>query len=76
MTPKSEDLTTFHTQYSMFKYQVMPFSLTNSLSTFQQFMNDTFMDYLDVFLTAFMDDLLIYSSDLLEHEVHIKKVLE
>ena len=54
----------------------MLFSLTNSLSTFQQFVNDTFMDYLDVFLTTFMDDLLIYSSDLLEHEVHVKKVLK
>ena len=76
MHPESEDLTTFRTWYSMFKYCVMPFGLTNGPSTFQRFVNDTFMDYLDVFLTAFMDDLLIYSTDALEHEIHVKKVLE
>ena len=54
----------------------MPFGLTNGPSTFQCFVNDTFMDYLDVFLTAFMDNLLIYSTNVLEHKIHIKKVLE
>ena len=34
------------------------------------------MDYLDGFVTAFMDDLLIYSKDAAEHELHVKKVLE
>ena len=76
MHPKSEDLTTFQTQYSMFKHHIMHFSLTNRPSTFQCFVNDTFMDYLDVFLTTFMDDLLIYSTNILEHKIHIKKVLE
>ena len=71
-----EDLTTFQTHYGMFKYRVMPFGLTNGPSTFQQFVNNMFMDYLDVFLTAYMDDLLIYSTNTLEHEVQVKKVLE
>ena len=34
------------------------------------------MDYLDDFVTAFVDDLLIYSKDAVEHELHVKKVLE
>ena len=54
----------------------MPFGLTNGPSVFQQFVNDTFMDYLDVFMTAFIDDLLIYSDNEIEHEAHVKKVLE
>jgi len=33
------------------------------------------MEYLDDFLTAFIDDLLIYSNNALEHEEHVKKVL-
>jgi hypothetical protein len=38
--------------------------------------NDTFMDYLDDFLTAFMDDLLIYSNNEVEYKEHVWKVLE
>jgi hypothetical protein len=34
-------------------------------------MNDTFMDYLDDFLTAFVDDLLIYSDNEVEHKEHV-----
>ena len=54
----------------------MPFGLTNGPATFQSFVNSIFMDYLDDFLTAFIDDLLIYSENELDHEVHVKKVLE
>ena len=34
------------------------------------------MDYLDKFVTGFIDDLLIYSSNEAEHEMHVKMVLE
>ena len=75
MSPESEDLTTFRTRYGAYKYRVMPFGLTNGPATFQRFVNNTFIDFLDDFLTAFIDDLLIYSDNELEHEEHVKKVL-
>ena len=75
MSPESEELTTFRTRYGAFKYRVMPFGLTNGPATFQRFINETFMDYLDDFLTAYIDDLLIYSENEIEHEEHVKKVL-
>ena len=34
------------------------------------------MDYLDNFVTAFVDDLIIYSKSETEHEKHVKMVLE
>jgi transposase InsO family protein len=34
------------------------------------------MDFLDVFVTCYLDDILIYSSDELEHELHVKQVLD
>ena len=34
------------------------------------------MDYLDEFVTVFVDDLLIYSENELNHEMHVKKILE
>ena len=33
-------------------------------------------EYLDVFCIAYLDDILIYSKDPLEHEIHVKLVLE
>ena len=34
------------------------------------------MDYLDNFITAFVDNLIIYSKNETEHEQHVKMVLE
>ena len=34
------------------------------------------MDYLNNFVTAFVDDLIIYSKNEAEHEKHVKMVLE
>jgi hypothetical protein len=39
-------------------------------------MNDVLFDYLDVFCTAYLNDILIYSKDPLEHDSHVRKVLE
>src|SRR5436305_11067879 len=38
-------------------------------------MNETLMEYLDDFCTAYLDDILIYSSNPLEHNEHVRKVL-
>ena len=39
-------------------------------------MNDVLFDYLDDFCTAYLDDILIYSENELEHEEHVCKVLQ
>ena len=39
-------------------------------------MNNVLFDYLDEFCTAYLDDILIYSDNELEHEHYIKKVLK
>jgi hypothetical protein len=75
MHPDSEDLTTFRTRYGSYKYKVVPFGLTNGPATFQRYINDVFLDCLDDFLTAYLDDLLIYSENERDHEIHVKKVL-
>lgn len=67
MDPESEDLTTFRSRYGSYKYQVMPFGLTNGPAAFQRFVNHVFIDCLDKYLTAFVNDLLIYSDNELEH---------
>src|SRR5450432_378265 len=76
MHPDLEERTTFRTQYGTYKCKVMPFGLTNGPATYQQYMNDVLFDYLDDFCTAYLDDIIIYSEDPLEHESHVRKVLE
>jgi len=39
-------------------------------------MNDVLFDYLDDFCTAYLDDILIYSDNELDHQQHVQKVLE
>ncbi|KAI7969145.1 hypothetical protein EIK77_006050 [Talaromyces pinophilus] len=76
MHKDSSDLTTFRCQYRTFKYKVMPFRLTNGPATFQRLINDIFLDCLDKFLIAFIDNLLIYSNNTVEHEIHVRMVLQ
>ena len=76
MHPDSEDLTTFRTRYGAYKCKVLPFGLTNGPATYQRYMNDILFDYLDVFCTAYLDDILIYSENELEHAEHVRKVLQ
>ena len=76
MDPASEDLTTFRTRYGAYKCKVLPFGLTNGPATYQRYMNDVLFDYLDDFYTAYLNDILIYSNNELEHKEHVTKVLE
>jgi len=75
MHPDAEELTTFRSRYGAYKFKVLPFGLTNGPSTFQRFINETLMGYLDDFCSAYIDDILIFSDDLKSHREHVKKVL-
>jgi len=68
--------TAFRTRYGLFEYLVMPFGLTNGLASFQHYINDALRDYLDIFCTAYLDDILIYSNSLSEHRQHVRQVLQ
>ena len=72
----SEELTTFRTRYSAYKYKVLPFSLINEPTTYQRYINDVLFNYLNNFYTAYLDDILVYSKDKLEHTKHVRKVLK
>jgi hypothetical protein len=63
-------------RYALFESLVMPFGLTNAPASFQHFINDVLRPYLDVFVTAYLDDILIFSDNLDEHRKYVLKVLE
>ncbi len=75
MDPDSKEYTTFRTRYGTYKCKVLPFSLYNGPATFQRYMNDVLIDYLDEFYITYLDDILIYSEDPLEYNEHVHKVL-
>ena len=54
----------------------MPFVLTNTPGSFKHFIYDTIQDFLDIFCTAFLDNILIYSSTLKENKEHVQLILE
>ena len=68
--------TAFRTRYGLFESLVIPFGLTNAPADFQKFINDTFRPYLDIFCTAYLDDILVYSDILDEHKIHVRRILE
>ena len=67
--------TIFCTCYGSFEWLVMPFGLSNAPSAFQRFMNEVFSDLLDIFVVIYLDDILIYSDNLIDHKKHVKEVL-
>jgi hypothetical protein len=74
---RAEDIPkiTFTTRYGLFEYLVMSFGLTNALAHFMYLMNSVFMPELDKFVMVFIDDILIYSRSIEEHEEHLWIVL-
>ena len=66
----------FRTRYGHYEFLVMPLYLTNAPTAFMDLMNRVFQDYLDEFVIVFVDDILIYSDNEVQHEEHLRKALE
>jgi hypothetical protein len=66
----------FRTWYSLFKSLEIPFGLTNMPASLQYFINNILRPYLDVYITAYLNDILIYSNNLNNYQNYILKILE
>ena len=54
----------------------MPFGLTNASTTFMNMMNNVLSNLLDKFVLVFIDDILVYSKNEVEHQGNLRKVLQ
>jgi hypothetical protein len=68
--PEDIKKTAITTPFGLFEFPFMSFGLRNAAQTFQRFMDDILRE-LD-FCFAYLDDILVFSRSLEEHEQHLR----
>jgi hypothetical protein len=53
----------------------MPFGLTNAPATFQELINNVLRAHLDIFVVAYLDNILVYSENKEDYVEHVRTVL-
>ena len=76
MAPESVAKTAFTSRHGHFEWLVLPMGLTNAPAEFMKMMEDTFRDQLNKSILVFLDDILVFSKTLEEHEKHLRAALE
>jgi len=76
MAEGEEWKTAFKSRYGLYEYTVMPFGLCKAPSTFQSMINDVLRGMLDVGGIAYMDDIVIYTETVEEHDALLRRVME
>lgn len=66
----------FRTHYRYYEFLVMLFGLTNAHADFMDLMNRVVKPFLDKFVIILIDEILVYSKSLEEHEQHLRIVLQ
>lgn len=68
--------TAFRTRFGSFEWLVTPFGLTGAPATFQRYINSVLREYLDDCVSAYIDDVIIFTNgSLRKHRQHVLRVL-
>ncbi len=54
----------------------MPFGIVNGPATFQGYINSVLREYLDRLCISYLNDILVYSLDLMQHTNDVRAVLK
>ena len=74
--PHSRHYTAFVCQEGLFQYIGMGMGLTGATGTFQRFMNNILGDYIGSICYVYLDDVIVFSRSLQDHEQHVFLILE
>jgi len=68
--------TTFCIHYNHFEYMIMSFNLINTFIIFQTYINKILTELLNDFYIIYLNDILIFSVEKIDHINHVKQILE
>lgn len=66
--------TAFTVEHGRYEYTRMPFGLKNAPATFQRVMDNVLKDLQNKICLVYMDDIIVYSTSLIEHMQNLRKV--
>lgn len=75
LDPKDSCKTAFSTGTGHYEFLRMPFGLKNAPSTFQRLMNNVLIGLNEVKCFVYLDDIVVYGYDLLDHNNRLYEVL-
>jgi hypothetical protein len=58
--------TAFRTRFGSFKWLITPFGLTGAPAIFQRYINNILREFLDDFVSAYIDDIIIFTNGFLQ----------
>ena len=76
ITPEDVAKTAFRTPFGHYQFKVLSVGLTNAPATFQAAMNNMLRPHLNKFVVVYIDDILIFSKTIEEHQEHVKQALD
>jgi hypothetical protein len=68
--------TTLRTKWGTFYYKYMLFGLINFGDTFQRAMDLEFWGLINEFVVVYLDDIIVYSKDSVDHISHLTQIFE
>ena len=76
MSETSKSKTSFITHRGLYQFKRMPFGLCNAPGVFQRLMNHVLAPFIGKSVMVYLDDIVIFSRDPQEHEIHVQEVLQ
>jgi len=76
LTEGNEKKTTIVTRHGSFEFLIMPFGPFSAPATFCTLMNNVLCPYLDSFVVACLDNIVVYINNMEDHKRHLALVFE